>query len=63
MTKKNVKTTGEARDHAIEWQHWASEQNLSYGEIAEWQAHFEKLAEKLAKRFKLTAEFKENGIL
>lgn len=60
MTMRDDITTAEqARDHAVEWQHWAAEQNLSYGEVAEWQAHFEQLATK----FGLTEEFKENGII
>ena len=52
-------TADEARDVAIEWQHWVSEQNLSYGELAEWQSFFEELAE----RFDLTEEFTENGVI
>jgi len=58
MKEKTVKTEGEARQYAIDWQNWASEQNLSYGELAEWGAVFAKLGEK----FNLTEEFKENGI-
>jgi hypothetical protein len=54
-----VTTKDEAQDVAIAWQRWASEQDLSYGELAEWQAYFEDLA----KRFDLMDEFKENGIL
>lgn len=57
--RNDITSAEEAREHAIEWQHWAGEQNLSYGELAEWQAHFEKLAN----RFGLMEEFKENGIL
>lgn len=49
----------DARQHAIDWQHWMNDQSLSYGELAEWQSHFERLGE----RFDLTDEFKENGIL
>lgn len=52
-------TVKEARQLAIDWQTWSAEQSLSYGELAEWQAHFDKLAE----RFGLTEEFKENGII
>lgn len=52
-------TAEEARQLAIDWQTWSAEQSLSYGELAEWQAHFDKLAE----RFGLTEEFKENGII
>jgi hypothetical protein len=54
-----ITTAGEATDIAIEWQHWASEQDLSYGELVEWQSYFQQLADK----FDLTDEFQENGIL
>lgn len=54
-----INTAAEARDKAIEWQNWASERALSYGETAEWQAYFEKLGEE----FNLTEEFRENGII
>lgn len=54
-----IKTEEEARQQAIDWQNWASEQNLSYGEIAEWQGYFTTLADK----FDLREEFEENGII
>jgi hypothetical protein len=54
-----VKTKDEARTMAIDYQNWASEQNLSYSEIAEYQNYFEELG----KKFKLTEEFKENAII
>ncbi len=54
-----VTTTGEAQDLAIDWQHWASEQSLSYGELADYAAYFEALAAK----FDLVDEFQENGII
>ena len=47
-----------ARAAAIEWQHTAPE-NLSYGELADAADHFERLA----KRFGLVREFRENGII
>ena len=59
MKKQNPKTKEEAREYAIEWQRWSSEQNLSYGECADWNNHFEKIA----KKFDLVNEFKENGII
>ena len=59
MKKQNPKTKEEAREYAIEWQRWTSEQNLSCGEIVEWEKHFETLAVK----FDLVGEFKENGII
>lgn len=47
-----------ARQEAIDWQLEASEQNLSYGELAEAGDHFHKIG----KRFGLIREFRENGI-
>jgi hypothetical protein len=47
-----------ARQEAIDWQLEASEQNLSYGELAEAGDHFYKIG----KRFGLIREFRENGI-
>jgi hypothetical protein len=57
--KKEVKTADEAREQAIAWQQWQSEQSMSYGEASEWLNYFEKLAAK----FNLTDEFKENAII
>ena len=54
-----IKTAGEAEQLAIDWQSWTSEQNLSYGELAEWSTYFHALADK----FDLTEIFNENGIL
>lgn len=48
-----------ARDEAIDWQDWQTEQNLSWGELAEWGEHFEKLG----KRYGILGEFRENGII
>lgn len=60
MQKQTPTTQAEARQYAIDWQNWVSEvQNLSYGEMAQWQDMFAELAE----RFDLTEEFKENGII
>lgn len=47
-----------ARHKAIDWQLEASEQNFSYGELAEIGEYFYKLG----KRFGLLREFRENGI-
>lgn len=47
-----------ARQEAIDWQLEASEQDLSYGELAEIGNFFYKLG----KRFGLIREFRENGI-
>ena len=59
MKKVEVKSIEEAQNKAVEWQNWASKQNLSYGELIEWQEYFSALA----KRFSLVGEFKENGII
>lgn len=48
-----------AIDKAIEWQHNASEKQYSYGELAEFGEYFSKLA----KRYGLIKEFRENGII
>lgn len=54
-----IKTKEEARTMAIDYQNWASEQSMSYGELVEYQNYFEKLG----KKFGLKEEFKENGII
>ncbi len=59
MQKRTITTKEEAIQYAIDWQHWASEQNLSYGELAEWNTIFRTLGE----RYNLTEEFNENGII
>lgn len=59
MIKQQIKTRDEAIWYAIGWQKWASEQNLSLGELAEWHAIFTELAD----RFGLQEEFTENGII
>ena len=47
-----------ARQEAIDWQYEASEQDLSYGELAAIGNYFYKLG----KRFGLLREFRENAI-
>jgi len=59
MKKIEIKSIGEARSKAIEWQQWQSNENLSYSELIEWQDYFSILA----KRFDLEDEFKENCII
>jgi len=59
MKAKEIKTRGEAEQAAIDWQNWQSKRKMAYSELSEWQEYFTKLA----KRFNLTAEFKENGII
>lgn len=49
----------DARQQAIDWQHWMSNQNLSMGEMIEYQNHFEKAG----KKYGLLREFRENGII
>lgn len=53
------KTKGQARQVGIEFQDWASNQNLSYGELS----HYQNEIYNMAKRFGLIREFKENGII
>lgn len=59
MEQIEIKTKEEARQYAIEWQQWASDNNLSYSELESWGNYFRKLAEK----FSLVRELKENGII
>lgn len=54
-----IKTEEEARQTAIDFQEWISNESLSYTELSDFQGYFETLA----KKFNLTEEFKENGIL
>jgi hypothetical protein len=56
---KEVKTEDQARELAVDWQNWSSEQALSHGELAEYQVYFVALADK----FNLIEEFSENGII
>lgn len=48
-----------ARNKAIEWQLDFCNHNYSYGELIEFSGYFERLA----KRYGLVKEFKENGII
>jgi len=54
-----VKTREEARSIAINFQEEMSNESTSYSELAEYGNYFETLG----KKFKLTKEFKENGII
>ena len=54
-----IKTEEEARQTAIDFQSWASRESLSYQEVSNFNGYFETLA----KKFNLTEEFKENGII
>ena len=59
MEMTNIKTKEEARDKAIAFQSWQSNQSLSYGDLINWSSYFDNLA----RRFDLTDEFSENGII
>jgi hypothetical protein len=59
LWRKEIKTAGEARQLAIDWQTWQADQNLSYGELTEYQNFFQVLADK----YDLTEEFQENAII
>lgn len=48
-----------ARQSAIDWMNDLDNHKYSYDELAEWQAHFKKLG----RRYGLTAEFRENGVI
>lgn len=48
-----------AREEAIDWQVNMSQKSMSYGELAYYQKHFALLG----KRYGLTKEFRENGII
>ena len=57
---ETIETAAEARDIAIEWQHWQSEQNLSWLETSQWGEYFEQIASKFPE---LKDELSENGII
>lgn len=59
MELTKIQTKEDAINKAIEFQSFFSENNLSYSEILEYQNYFIELG----KRFDLTEEFKENGII
>ena len=54
-----AQTVDEARQVAVNWQHWQSERSMSWEQVLTWQRYFEELARK----FGLEEEFKENGII
>lgn len=60
MEKQTITTADEARQYAIEWQNWQSNQSLYMSEVAEWGDIFKELAERFPE---LKEEFKENGII
>lgn len=56
---ESITTEDEARQVAIDWQHWYGLKDHYMSELADWNDYFETLANK----FDLTEEFKENGII
>jgi len=54
-----VKTAAEARDLAIDWQHWQSDYSMSLCEVLDWQDYFGQLVNKFPE---LQDEFTENAI-
>lgn len=58
MKMTTIKTKGEARQKAIEWQTFASNKSLNYFELWEWNQYFYNIG----KKFGLLREFKREGI-
>ena len=56
---KYQKAKERARNMAVEWQINFCDKSCSYGELAYYGEYFERLA----KRYGLVREFKENGII
>ena len=54
-----IKTKEQARQYGIDYQNWASDKNLSYGELI----HFQSKLSLIAKKFGLVKEFKENAVI
>jgi len=59
MKKREINTREEARQHAIDWQNWASEAKMSYEELLEWQSEMRDVA----LNWGLQEDFEENGII
>ena len=51
------------RNFAIDWQDWASQQRLSYGELSYWTMCIRALAQLADPSGGLIEELRENGIL
>lgn len=62
MTKYQINKE-RARQEAIDWQRnfldFEEDRSYTFGELVEWYDYFEKLG----KRYGLTKEFRENGII
>lgn len=58
MTKYQIEKE-KARQKAVDWQMDFNNHNYSYGELTCYQDYFHKLA----KRYGLVGEFRENGII
>ena len=56
---ENIKSAADARQLAIEWQADASQENYDTLDLIEWHEKFIYLG----KKYDLTEEFKENGII
>lgn len=59
MKMVKITSAGEAQSRAIDWQHWQSEQAMSWSEVSEWHDYWTKVAQE----FGMVEEFKENGII
>lgn len=55
----HIKTKEQARQYGIDYQNWASNKDLSYGEVI----HFHNKLSKIAEKFDLVEEFRENGVI
>lgn len=53
------KNKARVRSMAVEYQNSFCDKNYSYGELAYWQDYFERMA----KKYGLVGEFRENGII
>ena len=51
------------RNFAIDWQDWASGEDMSYGELAGWAGVIKTMAELADESGELKEELEENGVL
>lgn len=61
MDPEAITTAEQAREEAIDWQAWTAETDtpLYWSDLADWSDYFTELGRK----FNLTDEFRENGII